>query len=53
MMNLVFPLLRWMLVRFTWRQVMTDPGYVFGTLVEMVRVSRLMGPRNADVAGAT
>jgi hypothetical protein len=49
----IFTLLRWMLVRFTWRQVMTDPGYVFGTLVEMVRVSRLMGPRNADVAVAT
>jgi very-short-patch-repair endonuclease len=40
----------WLLVRFTWYQVMEDPTYVFTTLLGLVRVGRLNKPGHADVA---
>jgi very-short-patch-repair endonuclease len=48
----VFTLLRWILMRFTWRQVMSDPAYVFDTLVGLVQVARLRASPHADVAPA-
>lgn len=45
----ILTLLGWLLVRFTWRQVMDDLAYVFDTLVGLVRVARPK-PKHAHVA---
>jgi hypothetical protein len=49
----ILTLMRWLLVRFTWWQVMSDPVYIFDTLVGLVRVSRLGASEHAHVARAS
>jgi hypothetical protein len=49
----LFTLLGWLLVRFTWRQVMTEPAKVHEALVALVALARRRPPMHANVARAT
>jgi very-short-patch-repair endonuclease len=48
----ILALLDWLLVRFTWQQMMEEPVYVLETLIGLVRVARERTSQHADVARA-
>lgn len=48
----LFALLGWLILRFSWAQVMREPAYVHRTLIDITRLARLR-PEHADVAAVT